>query len=90
MKKINKIGVTVKTLLQEGYSQIWISRKLKISKQRVNYWSKADIKTTVVRKNKLPDKYIKKIISLAQDKTTSEMSSNRIKDIYLKLLVFKF
>jgi len=36
-KKINQIGITTKTLLGEGYSQIWIAKKLKISKKRVNY-----------------------------------------------------
>ena len=85
-KKINTFGATVKTLLLKGYSQSWIARKLKVKRQRVNYWATHPLKTEQTKKRKLPDAYIQKIIELAKDKTTSSMSSYRImKYINLKL-----
>ena len=85
-KKINTFGATVKTLLLEGYSQSWIARKLKVKRQRVNYWATHPLKTEQTKKRKLPDTYIQKIIELTKDKTTSSMSSYRImKYINLKL-----
>ena len=61
VKKINTFGGTVKTLLQKGYSQSWIARKLKVKRQRVNYWALHPLKTEQTKKRKLPDKYIQKI-----------------------------
>ena len=29
VKKLNELGVTIKKLLDQGFSQIWIARKLK-------------------------------------------------------------
>ena len=85
-KKINTFGATVKTLLLKGYSQSWIARKLKVKRQRVNYWATHPLKTEQTKRRKLPDTYIQKIIELAKDKTTSSMSSYRImKYINLKL-----
>ena len=78
VKKLNELGVTIKKLLDQGFSQIWIARKLKIRRQKVNYWAKNPIKTEQKRRRKLGDKYIKEIISLAENKTTSSMSSNKI------------
>ena len=86
VNKINTFGATVKTLLLKGYSQSWIARKLKVKRQRVNYWSTHPLKTEQTKKIKLPDAYIQKIIDLARDKTTSSMSSYRImKYINIKL-----
>ena len=85
-KKINTFGATVKTLLLKGYSQSWIARKLKVKRQRENYWATHPLKTEQTKRRKLPDTYIQKIIELAKDKTTSSMSSYRImKYINLKL-----
>ena len=78
VKKPNVIGAAIKTFLEKGYSQIWISRKMGISKQRVHYWANNPLKTVQIRRRKLDDKYIQKIISLAADKTTSSMSSAKI------------
>ena len=86
VKKLNELGVTIKKLLDQGFSQIWIARKLKIRRQKVNYWAKNPIKTEQKRKRKLGDKYIKEIISLAENKTTSSMSSNKISNIINKKL----
>ena len=63
-----------------------IVRKLKIRKQKVNYWEKNPIKTEQKRKRKLGDKYIEEIISLAENKTTSSMISNKISNIINKKL----
>ena len=39
VKQINVFGATVKTFLEKGYSQSWIATKLKVKRQRVNYWA---------------------------------------------------
>ena len=78
VKQINIFGATVKTFLEKGYSQSWIAKKLKVKRQRVNYWALHPLKTEQKKKKKLPDEYIKKIIDLAKNKTTSTMSSSRI------------
>ena len=85
-KKLNPFGVTVKSLLDKGYTQIWIARKLGVKKQRVNYWAKNPVRTEQKRKRKLEEKYIKRIIELAENKPTSEMSSRRIAYIINKKL----
>ena len=77
-KKINNIGIVVKAFLEKGFSQIWIARKLGIKKQNVNYWAKHPFKPVQTRRRKLEDKYIKKILNLASDQTTSNMSSAKI------------
>ena len=86
VKKINTFGATVKTLLQKGYSQSWIAAKLKAKRQRVNYRSSHPLKTEQIKKRKLPDKYIQKIIDLAKDKITSTMSS-AINTKYINLML---
>ena len=78
VKQINIFGATVKTFLEKGYSQSWIAKKLKVKRQRVNYWALHPLKTEQKKKKKLPDEYIKKIIDLSKNKTTSTMSSSRI------------
>ena len=61
VKKLNELGVIIKKLINQGFSQIWIARKLKIRRQKVNYCTKNPIKTEQKRKRKLWDKYIKEI-----------------------------
>ena len=46
VKQINTFGATVKTLFAKGYSQSWIARRLKVKRQRVNYWALHPLKTT--------------------------------------------
>ena len=58
VKKINAIAVTIKTLLNNHIRPIEIAKKLKISKQRVNYWTKNEIKAVQHRKKKLGKKYL--------------------------------
>ena len=81
VKKLNLIAATIKTLLQNNVRPINIARKLKISKQRVNYWIKTPIKSIQSRRKKLDKKYIDKIISLGENQTTSAMSSRKIANI---------
>ena len=45
VKQINIFGATVKTFLEKGYSQSWIAKKLKVKRQRVNYWALHPLKT---------------------------------------------
>ena len=78
VKKINTIAITIKSLLKQGMQPIKIARLLKISKQKVNYWKKTEIKHTQTRRKKLQPELIKKICDLAANKTTSEMSSRKI------------
>ena len=78
VKKFNIVAGAIKAFLAKGYNQAWISRKLGISKQKVNYWSKTSMKTVQYRKTKLPKEYIDKIGRLAEDKLTSDMGSRKI------------
>ena len=78
VKKFNQIAATIKTLYQNHMKPIAIARKLKISKQRVNYWLKTPIEMEQKRRKKLDEKYRKEIISLAENQTTSSMSSRKI------------
>ena len=52
----------------------------------MNYWASHPLKVEQIKKRKLPDKYIQKIIGLAKDKTTSTMSSARITK-YINLML---
>ena len=67
--------------MNQGFKQGQIAKMLNISKQKVHYWMKVEIKTEQNRKKKLDKKYIDKICELAKDKLTSEMSSKRIASI---------
>ena len=77
-KKFNLIAATIKTLLKNKVRPINIARKLKISKQRVNYWIKMPIKSSQSRRKKLDKIYIDKIISFEENQTTSSMSYPKI------------
>ena len=44
VKKLNELRVTIKKLIDQGFSQILIARKLKIRRQKINYWEKNPIK----------------------------------------------
>ena len=77
VKKFNRDAGAIQAFLAKGYNKAWISRKLGISKQKVNYWSKTSMKTVQYRKKKLPKEYIDKIIRLAEDKLTRDMGSEK-------------
>ena len=81
MKKINRDAITIKSLLNQGFKQSQIVKMLKISKQKVHYRMKTEIKTEQKRRKKLDKIYIDKICELAKDLPTSEMSSKMITSI---------
>ena len=58
LKKINIIAVEIKFILNNHIKPIKIARLLNISKQRVNYWIKTEIKSTQFRRKKISEKYI--------------------------------
>ena len=68
MKNLNELGVLIKKLLVQRFYLIWITRKLNIRRQNVNYCVNNHIKMKQNRRNKLEDKYIPKIKSLAKIK----------------------
>ena len=78
MKKSNTIAITIKILLSNHLRPIQIARKLHISKQRVNYWVKREIKEVKFMRKNFDKKIIDKIISLAETQTTSSMSSREM------------
>ena len=61
-KKINEDAILIKKLLDKKIRQIDIAKKFNISKQKVNYWKKTDIKTEIHRRLKLSQENIYKII----------------------------
>ena len=67
VKKINRDAITIKSLLNQGFKQSQIVKMLKISKQKVHYWMKTEIKTEQKRRKKLDKIYIDKICELAKD-----------------------
>ena len=81
VKKVNQDGIRIKTLKKLGLSPSNIEKKLKISKQKVNYWLKTEIKTEIKRKTKLDDIEIDRVVDLAKNKTTSNMGSRKIAEI---------
>ena len=83
-KKINKDAILIKRLLEKKIRQIDIAKKFNISKQKVYYWKKTNIKTEIHRRLKLDQEYIDEIIKLAENKTTSEMSCRKIANIMNK------
>ena len=53
VKKLNELGVTIKNLLTQGLSKIWIARKLRIRWEKVNYLTKNPIKRKQKKKKKI-------------------------------------
>ena len=74
VKKMNKDSILIKELLNKGWTQKKIANVLNLSKQKVSYWSKHEIKTSIIRKRKLKDIYLDRIIRWAKNKPTSSMS----------------
>ena len=81
VKKINKDGIAIKELHKMGYKPSQIAKIKKISKQKVNYWLKTEIKTEIRRRTKLNEEEIQRVVELAENKTTSEMGSMRLTEI---------
>ena len=81
VKKINKDSIAIKSLLSKGLKPIQVTNLLGVSRQKMNYWKKNEIKTTQTRRKKLDAPFIKKVRELAENKTTSEKSSRKIASI---------
>ena len=45
VKKINNDSITIKSLLEKGYTQYKIAKMLNISKQKVHFWARTEIKS---------------------------------------------
>ena len=61
VKKINKDSVAIKTLLNKRLKSIEVAQILGVSKQKVNYWRKNEIKSTQTRRKKLDMSFIQEI-----------------------------
>ena len=66
---------------------IKISRLLNVSKQKINYCIKTEIKYSQTRRKKLQLELMKKICNLSANKTTTEMSSRKIANLINKKIV---
>ena len=77
-KKTNEDAILIKRLIKEKMPEWQIAQKYGFKKQKVSYWKYHDIKTVIKRKIKLNDEDIQYMIKLAENKTTSDMSSRKI------------
>ena len=79
VKKLNRDALLIKILLNKGASCADISQILNVSRQKVFYWAKHDIKTSRInRRKKLPEEYYQKIINLAKNSAANTLSSRKI------------
>jgi len=79
VKKLNRDALLIKILLNKGASCADISQILNVSRQKVFYWAKHEIKTSRInRRKKLPEEYYQKIIDLAKNSAANSMSSRKI------------
>ena len=53
VKKLNRDGVAIRALLDQGFKQCEIMQMLKLSKQKVYYWKIHEVKTEQKRRKKL-------------------------------------
>ena len=67
--------ITTKNLIKKGLSTTQIMRQLGVKKSFVSYWRNHELKETHFRKKKLPIKYIKWLVEVAQNRPVSECSS---------------
>ena len=87
-KKINADALAIKRLIASGeikYAEI--ARILDISRQKVYYWAHNDFKVTQKRRKKFIKYYFDKIVKLARNKTTSNMSCRKIARIINTALI---
>ena len=70
---MNEDAILIKKLLDKKIRPIDIANEFNISKQKVNYWKKTEIKTVIHRQKKLDDKDIQEIIKMAENQMTSNM-----------------
>ncbi len=85
VKKINSFGATVKTLLSKGYSQIWIARRLGVTKQRVNYWAKNPLRIKSLKKKEIIR--LKKEIKNVKKEANKKIKNNKKEKIKKKKIL---
>ena len=94
LKKIDVGKITIKGLLDSGISPAKIIKEyknkknfkhLKLPFQKLYYWKNKDFKTEIKRRTKLNHEEIELIRKMAENKTTTEMSSRKIADKMNKL-----
>ena len=83
VKKVYEDAILMKKILIKVTNQHILLKKFKISKQKISYLKKTEIKYARKRRNKLPEKYIKVIIRLVKNKTTSNMGGCKITSIII-------
>ena len=98
VKKIDVAKVTIKGLLDSGINPAKIIKEykdkknfkhLKLTFQKLYYWKNNDFKTEIKRRTKLNHEEIEIIRKMAENKTTTEMSSRKIADKMNKLFESK-
>ena len=65
----------IKELLSKGYRKCEISRLLLINKEKVNFWSRHELRISQKKKKKLKDIYINVKQRWANNKAISAMGS---------------
>ena len=81
IKKIRKPtikGRIIQYFMSIGKTNAEICKILKVPKTTVSYYRKRPIELEAKRKSKIPQEYLKEIISMASNKTTGQMSGGRI------------
>ena len=68
----------IKELLSKGYRKCEISRLLLINKEKVNFWSRHELRISQKKKKKLKDIYINVKQRWANNKTISAMGSRTL------------
>ena len=77
-KKIKRDAESIKKFLSMGYKQRDIAKILKLKRQIVSYWANREIQHHQIRRKKLKNIYVSRIINWAKNKTTSTMSCRKI------------
>jgi hypothetical protein len=68
----------IKELLSKGYRKCEISRLLLINKEKVNFWSRHELRISQKKKKKLKDIYINVKQRWANNKAISAMGSRTL------------
>ena len=68
----------IKELLSKGYRKCEISRLLLINKEKVNFWSRHELRISQKKKKKLKDIYINVKQRWANNKAISAMGSRKL------------
>ena len=81
-----QLAITVKNLINKGVPTWQITKQCGVTKQYISYWRHNKIKMTHYRKKKLPLKYMKWLVSMAENRLVSECSSRNMARVLNKEL----